>query len=95
MRRNGLASTVWQAGKALGVGLTRSVKTLDWSWFSTEWVLERVETGAPCSPQRTWAENDFFECFYIVSKLIPAGTALPGIGKAFEGLRPTFSSHVR
>jgi hypothetical protein len=25
------------------------------SWF---W------TGAPCSPQRTWAENGFFQCFH-------------------------------
>jgi hypothetical protein len=23
-------------------------------------------TGAPCSPQRTWAENDFFQCFHCM-----------------------------
>jgi hypothetical protein len=27
----------------------------------------RFWTGAPCSPQRTWAENDVFECFYLSS----------------------------
>src|ERR1700684_290733 len=25
-------------------------------------------TGAPCSPQRTWAENGFFECFCSMCK---------------------------
>jgi hypothetical protein len=28
---------------------------------------EQNLTGAPCSHQRTWADNEFFECFHSMS----------------------------
>src|ERR1700733_7753539 len=36
-----------------GTAKLRSANQGLWPW-----------TGAPCSPQRTWAENGFFKCFH-------------------------------
>jgi hypothetical protein len=41
-----------------------------------------VWRGAPCSPQRTWAENDVFECFYSIPELFSLGTVAFAHGKS-------------
>jgi hypothetical protein len=44
--------------------------------------------GAPCSHQRTWAENDAFECFYLSSDC-SLGHNISGVErKVFEGASP-------
>ena len=40
--------------------------------------------GAPCSPQRTWAENDVFECFYSIPQQFSLKVAFARNAKAFE-----------
>jgi hypothetical protein len=44
------------------------------------WSKERslpLWTGAPCSPQRTWAENGFFKCFHsICARILALGRGL-------------------
>jgi hypothetical protein len=47
-----------------------------------------VRRGAPCSPQRTWAENDVFECFYSIPELFSLEQLFARMAKAFEGATP-------
>src|SRR5271163_1827174 len=48
-----------------------------------------VWRGAPCSPQRTWAENDVFECFYSIPELFSLGSRVCNTRqKRSKGLRP-------
>ena len=53
-------------------------------------VLSRSRvTGNPGSPQRTWAENDFFECFCFGSGLLSREPYLEACSeKPSKGLRP-------
>ncbi len=58
------------------------------SWF---W------TGAPCSHQRTWAENGFFKCFHFTRNdcdswaiVFPSRRRISG-----RGCAPSYSAHVR
>jgi hypothetical protein len=44
----------------------------------------RKGTGAPGSPQRTWAENGFFECFYLIrSRRLIRNKAIVGASPGF------------
>jgi hypothetical protein len=45
-------------------------------------------TGNPGSPQRTWAENDVFECFYSIPELFSLEQLFTRMAKAFEGATP-------
>src|SRR5271163_2204950 len=47
-----------------------------------------VWRGAPCSPQRTWAENDVFECFYSIPEQFSLEQLRLRRAKAFEGASP-------
>ena len=44
--------------------------------------------GAPCSPQRTWAENDVFECFCSIPQLFSLEQLFARTAKTFEGATP-------
>ena len=76
----------------LSTGLLANLSKLDWrrkrrtpsrnrgNWF---W------TGAPCSPERTWAENGFFQCSHSMGKdSCSWPQCLRRIAKAFEGAAP-------
>jgi hypothetical protein len=53
-------------------------------------------TGAPCSPQRTWAEYGFFQCFHSIHQgSLPLVVVFCSGSKSVGGLRPSFSAHVR
>ena len=54
-------------------------------------------TGAPCSQQRTWAENELFKCFRSRCHQNPplqhhSFVQMNGLGR---GCAPSFSAHVR
>jgi hypothetical protein len=62
--------------------------------LSLSTAVDGAEGGAPCSPQRTWAENDVFECFYSLPQLFSLEQLFARTAKAFEGgyapsFRPT------
>src|ERR1700719_558147 len=52
---------------------------------------QRNRTGAPCSPQRTWAENGFFQCFHSMrTDSCSWPQSFRHTLKRREGLRPVF-----
>ena len=62
------------------------------------WKLRRISspnrglwfwTGAPCSPQRTWAENEFFKCFPPCATILALRRSLfARVAEALEGAAP-------